>query len=68
MTAASLRTYLRWFHIVGGLIIGTYLYAPWSANTTFTALTLYVVTPALAASGLAMWKQGPIMRFFRRDA
>ncbi|MEJ6391625.1 hypothetical protein V8J82_00065 [Gymnodinialimonas sp. 2305UL16-5] len=68
MTAAALRTTLRWFHIVGGLIIGTYLYSPWSANAAFTAMTLYLVTPALVLSGIAMWKQGPILRFFRRGA
>ncbi len=68
MTATSLRTYLRWFHIIAGLTIGTYLYSPWSANTAFTALILYVVTPALVLSGLAMWKQGVIMRILRRGA
>lgn len=66
MKAASLRTYLRWLHIAGGLIIGTYLYSPWSANAAFAALTLYVVTPTVVLSGIAMWKQGPLMRFFRR--
>ena len=68
MKAASLRTYLRWLHIVGGLIIGTYLYSPWSANAAFAALTLYVVTPTVVLSGIAMWKQGPLMRFLRRGA
>lgn len=67
MTAASLRVSLRWFHIVGGLIVGTYLYSPWSANAAFTALTLYVVVPALVLSGLAMWKQGALMRLLRRS-
>ena len=68
MKAASLRTTLRWFHIIGGLILGTYLYSPWSANAAFTALTLYLVTPALVLSGLAMWKQGSIMRLFHPSA
>ncbi|MEM8800979.1 MAG: hypothetical protein AAGF55_00420 [Pseudomonadota bacterium] len=68
MTATSFRASLRWFHIVGGLILGTYLYSPWSANAAFAAVTLYVVTPALVLSGLAMWKQGALMRLFRRKA
>ncbi|WP_152612965.1 hypothetical protein [Tateyamaria sp. ANG-S1] len=66
MTAASFRSSLRWFHVVGGLIVGTYLYSPWSANAAFAVLTLYVVTPALVLSGIAMWKQGVLMRLFRR--
>lgn len=67
MTATTFRSSLRWFHIVGGLIVGTYLYSPWSANAAFAAVALYVVTPALVLSGLAMWKQGALMRLFRRN-
>jgi len=66
MTAATFRSSLRWFHVVGGLIVGTYLYSPWSENAAFAAVTLYVVTPALVLSGLSMWKQGALMRVFRR--
>ncbi|MEO1192832.1 MAG: hypothetical protein AAFY02_13810 [Pseudomonadota bacterium] len=65
MSAASLRQSLRWFHILGGLIIGTYLYSPWSSNAAFSVLTLYLVTPALVLSGLAMWKQSVLLRFLR---
>lgn len=66
MTAAKVRKTLRWFHIVGGLILGTYLYSPWGSDPTFTAITLFVVTPALAISGICMWKQGAISQLFRR--
>ena len=67
-TAARLRQVLRWFHIFGGIILGTYLYSPWSADPVFTAITLFVVTPGLAISGLLMWKQGAVSRFFRQSA
>ncbi|MEL6582576.1 MAG: hypothetical protein AAFQ36_01975 [Pseudomonadota bacterium] len=66
MSAATVRVSLRWFHIVGGLLVGTYLYSPWSANEAFTAITLYAVVPALGLSGLAMWKQGRLMRLISR--
>ncbi len=65
MSAARVRKALRWFHIVGGLTLGTYLYSPWGTDPTFTAITLFVVTPALALSGLSMWKQAAISRLFR---
>lgn len=68
MTAATLRKTLRWFHIVGGLILGTYLYSPWGSDPTFTAVTLFVVTPAMAVSGIWMWKQAAVSRFFRKTA
>ncbi len=65
MTPIKLRQTLRWIHIVGGLIVGTYLYAPWSADPAFTAVTLYGVVPLLGLSGIAMWQQGRISRWMK---
>lgn len=65
MTAANLRKALRWFHILGGLVLGTYLYSPWGTDPIFTTITLFVVTPAMVISGVWMWKQGAISRLFR---
>ncbi len=59
-----LRKSLRWFHLIGGGVVGTYLYSPWSANDTFTAVTLYLVVPFLAVSGIAMWQQARLARWF----
>ena len=65
MTAATLRKTVRWFHIIGGLILGTYIYAPWGSDPLFAAITQFVVTPALVVSGIFMWKQAAITRLFR---
>lgn len=64
----TIRKVLRWFHILGGLTLGTYLYSPWGSDPIFTAVTLFVVTPGLVISGVWMWKQGAIARLFRRGA
>lgn len=64
MTSSALRQLLRWLHIAASAIIGTYLYSPWSDNAVFAALTLYVVFPLMALSGLAMWRQAAVARLF----
>ncbi|WOE76161.1 hypothetical protein [Alterisphingorhabdus coralli] len=68
MGAAALRKTLRWLHIIGGLILGTYLYSPWGSDPVFTFATLYIIIPAMAISGIWMWQQAAISRLFRRQA
>jgi len=46
-------------------MIGIYLYSPWSADPIFSAVVLYGVFPAMAASGLWMWNQGLINRWLK---
>ncbi|WP_375573166.1 hypothetical protein ABWH92_06330 [Ahrensia marina] len=65
MTASTLRRTLRWVHIATSLVIGTYLYSPWSSDPTFTAIALYGVFPLMGLSGLAMWQQGRLARLLK---
>lgn len=65
MTASTLRRTLRWVHIATSLVIGTYLYSPWSSDPTFTTITLYGVFPLMGLSGLAMWQQGRLARLLK---
>ena len=65
MSASAVRKTLRWGHITGSVILGTYLYSPFSANPGFAAITLYIVFPIMALSGVWMWQQGRINRLFR---
>ena len=64
MAPATLRRTLRWGHIVASLVLGTYLYSPWSQQPAFAAVVLYGVFPFMALSGLWMWNQGRIARLF----
>lgn len=66
MSPANTRKLLQWGHFAASGVIGTYLYSPWSAHPVLSGLTLYVVFPAMALSGLWMWNQGRINRFLRR--
>ena len=65
MAPATLRKSLRWIHISGSGVVGTYLYSPWSSDPTFSAITLYAVFPLMGLTGIAMWQQGRIARLFR---
>lgn len=56
MTPATARRAMRWLHIVGGVVLGVSLYAPWGSEPTFRAVVLFGVFPALSLSGVAMWQ------------
>lgn len=60
------RTALRWLHILlGAVILGTYVYAPWADAPAFRALVLWIAFPALALSGLLLWQGGRLARLLR---
>jgi len=65
MNPARLRSFLIYGHIIGSLFVGTYLYSPLSANPAFSALVLFLVFPAMAASGLILWQQARITRWLK---
>ena len=62
MTAARLRTMLRWFHIFIAFFLGAYFYSPFAGAAWMLPVIQFVLIPLLLVSGLAMWKQPQIMR------
>lgn len=62
-----IRQFLTWGHFFASLVIGAYLYSPLRSDPVFQALTLYVVFPMMALSGLVMWNMGRFARLFRRS-
>ena len=61
----NLRPILRWFHIGGGLFVGSYFYSPLAAATWALPLIKLVLLPLLVVSGVSMWKQAQVMRLLR---
>lgn len=58
------RTISRAVHLVVGLVLGTYIYAP-AVMAEPLHLALQVIgVPAIVLSGLFLWKQAQIRRFF----
>ena len=57
MRASTLRTILRTFHIITGVLIGAYLYAPPLAdNEMYAPVLRFGIIPAVVVSGILMWK------------
>ena len=55
MKAAHQRILLRWLHLLGGVAIGIYIYAPWKEIIWFTLLMQVLIIPSLTFTGLWMW-------------
>ena len=67
MSGQLVRQILRWVHIIGALFIGAALYSPLKTNETFMTLIMFGLVPAVAITGVMMWKQGYIMKFINRN-
>lgn len=67
MTNRKLRTIQTWIHIVGGSVIGTYIYSPWHTVFAFDVAVKAVVFPAMVLTGVVLWKWGKIRSLFRSD-
>ena len=64
MSTRRTRTALRWLHLLGAALIGTYVYSPWDDIAWYAMLVEWGVIPLLVVSGLWMWlghrlKPGP---------
>ena len=64
MNAATLRTTLRWSHIVLGSFLGAYICSPLHLDPTATLVARWALVPLVALTGIAMWKQGKLQRLF----
>jgi hypothetical protein len=57
MNDRKMRNWLRWSHILLGLLLITYLYTPLHLDAQATMWTRLLVTPILLMSGAMMWAQ-----------
>lgn len=63
----NLRTILRWTHILGAAVLGTYIYSPWSSDPSFTVFVQAFAFPALlTVTGVVMWQQGRLKKLLRK--
>lgn len=60
------RSIMRWIHILGSIIIGTYIYSPYTSDPTFSLVVQVGVIPVLGLSGILMWQQGRVMKWLRQ--
>lgn len=63
---ATMRTILRWTHLLTGFLIGVFVYTPAHDNDAFVLLMQAAILPAVTLTGVWMWQQARLRRLFRR--
>ena len=61
MSEATQRSILRWIHLVFSIPIIGYVYSPFKELPNYAPVVRYVAIPAIALTGLWMWK-GHLLR------
>ncbi len=56
MNTRKTRSIVRWLHLIGAALIGTFVYSPWGDVVWFASLVKWGVIPLLTISGLWMWQ------------
>ena len=59
------RKVIRWFHIFGGLYMGTFLFSP-LIEVPAALLAAQIVSLGLLMTGLGMWQWGRVTGTLRR--
>jgi hypothetical protein len=50
------RKIIRMLHIIGAILIGTFIYSPYGSIEWFQAMIKFAVIPLLSISGLLLYK------------
>jgi thiosulfate reductase cytochrome b subunit len=61
MKDSTIRSILRWIHIVVAIPILGYIYSPFDQIHYYAPITRFVFVPVIVLSGLWMWK-GHVVR------
>ena len=59
----TLRSILRWIHIIVAIPIFGYLYSPFEKLPQYAFPTRYIFFPLMVLTGLLMWKGHLLRRF-----
>ena len=62
MNGKNIRIILRWVHIALALLVGAAFYSPLGNFEAYITATLWGLIPALALTGVGMWKQSSVMK------
>jgi len=67
MREATIRSILRWVHIVISIPIIGYIYSPFDQIPNYAPAVRFVFLPVMVLSGFWMWKGHVIRRFFSKQ-
>ena len=69
MTQSTIRTILRWMHLLFSIPILGYIYSPFDKIPDYAPLTRFFFVPVMVLSGLWMWKGHVVRRLiFEKSA
>jgi hypothetical protein len=66
MNQSTIRTILRWIHIIVAIPILGYIYSPFEKLPDYAPATRFVFLPTMILSGLWMWKGHLVRRLFSK--
>lgn len=67
MSNKRVRQIVRALHIAYGILLGLIVYGLLEDGSVLDLAIKYFFYPALIGSGLVMWQQPRVMKFFRRN-
>ncbi|MEM9300882.1 MAG: hypothetical protein AAGE01_02155 [Pseudomonadota bacterium] len=62
MNPRTVRSVLRWSHLLLSGVLGAYLYSPLRTDPFWTEVILFLVFPLMGVLGLGLWQQAALMR------
>ncbi|MDC5869881.1 hypothetical protein OPW39_13705 [Vibrio europaeus] len=65
MNGKNVRKILRWVHIALALFVGAAFYSLLGSDEAYLTATLWGLIPALALTGIGMWKQSLVMKVLK---
>jgi len=68
MTQKTVRTIVRWIHIICSIPIIGYVYSPFEEIPQYAPPTRFLFLPMLAVTGLWMWKGHLVVRLFSKNS
>lgn len=61
------RQSIRWLHIIEAGVLGAFIYGPWGDGSILELSIQYFFFPALGISGILLWQQPRILKWFRSN-
>jgi hypothetical protein len=68
ISSSTKRSILRWIHIVLSIPILGYIYSPFEEIPNYAPAVRFVFFPAIALSGMWMWKGHVVRRLFSKGS
>lgn len=68
MNQGTVRSILRWIHLILAIPIVGYIYSPFDKLPGYAPATRLVFLPAMVVTGLWMWKGHLVRRLFSKRA